>query len=119
MPKKLKIVFAGTPEIARLCLLSILDAGFNVELVLTQPDRPAGRGMKLTSSPVKELALEREIEVFQPATFKQNPDALAKIKAINPDIIVVVAYGLRKCACFIATKTSRCGANSTCDFRWR
>ncbi len=90
----MKIVFAGTPEIARLCLLSILDAGFNVELVLTQPDRPAGRGMKLTSSPVKELALERGIEVFQPATFKQNPDALAKIKVINPDIIVVVAYGL-------------------------
>ena len=94
MSKKLKIIFAGTPEIARLCLSSILDAGFDVELVLTQPDRPAGRGMKLTPSLVKELAIQSGIEVFQPVSFKNNPDAIEKIRVINPDIIVVVAYGL-------------------------
>ena len=65
MDKKLKIIFAGTPEISRLVLANILSSGFQVDLVLTQPDRPAGRGMKLTPSPVKQLALEQGIEVFQ------------------------------------------------------
>ena len=76
MSPKLKIIFAGTPEIARLCLASILDAGFNVELVLTQPDRPSGRGMKLNHSLVKELAIKSGIEVFQPLSFKNNPNAI-------------------------------------------
>ncbi len=94
MSKKLKIIFAGTPEIARLCLEKILKAEFNVELVLTQPDRPAGRGMKLTSSPVKEFAIQNGIEVFQPISFKNNIEAIEKIKSIQADIMVVVAYGL-------------------------
>lgn len=94
MSKCLKIVFAGTPEIARLTLENILKHQFNVGLVLTQPDRPAGRGMKLTPSPVKLLALEHEIEVFQPNSFRNNPEALQKIRDFAPDIMVVVAYGL-------------------------
>lgn len=94
MNKCLKIVFAGTPEIARLTLENILKHQFNVGLVLTQPDRPAGRGMKLTPSPVKLLALEHEIEVFQPNSFRNNPEALQKIRDFAPDIMVVVAYGL-------------------------
>ncbi len=94
MMNRLKIVFAGTPEIARLTLENILKHQFNVGLVLTQPDRPAGRGMKLTPSPVKLLALEHEIEVFQPSSFRNNPDAIQKIREFAPDIMVVVAYGL-------------------------
>ena len=94
MSDKLKIIFAGTPEIAKLCFAKIIDTGFTVDLVLTQPDRPAGRGMKLTSSPVKDLAMQLGIEVFQPVSFKNNILAIEKIKAIQPDIIVVVAYGL-------------------------
>jgi methionyl-tRNA formyltransferase len=94
MTDKLKIVFAGTPEIARMVLENILKHNFNVELVLTQPDRPAGRGLKLTPSPVKELALQHDIEVFQPLSFRKDPDAIEKIRALQPDIMVVVAYGL-------------------------
>ncbi len=94
MTNGLKIVFAGTPEIARLTLENILKHQFNVGLVLTQPDRPAGRGMKLTPSPVKLLALEHGIGVFQPLSFKNNPDAIQKIRDFAPDIMVVVAYGL-------------------------
>lgn len=90
----LKIVFAGTPEIARNVLANILSHDFNVELVLTQPDRPAGRGMKLTPSPVKQLAVEHGIEVFQPLGFRKDPTALEKIRQIKSDIVVVVAYGL-------------------------
>lgn len=94
MSDKLKIVFAGTPEIAKMVLANILAANFDVRLVLTQPDRPAGRGMKLTPSPVKQLALEHGIEVFQPLSFKKDLSVLQKIREINPDIVVVVAYGL-------------------------
>lgn len=94
MLDKLKIVFAGTPEIASTVLEKLITEKFQVDLVLTQPDRPAGRGMKLTSSPVKELAIENGIEVFQPVKFRNNPDAIHKIKDLQPDIMVVVAYGL-------------------------
>lgn len=94
MLDKLKIVFAGTPEIASTVLEKLITEKFQVDLVLTQPDRPAGRGMKLTSSPVKELAIENGIEVFQPVKFRNNPDAIEKIKDLQPDIMVVVAYGL-------------------------
>lgn len=94
MDKKLKIIFAGTPEISRLVLANILSSGFQVDLVLTQPDRPAGRGMKLTPSPVKQLALEQGIEVFQPLGFRKDPQNLAKIRELAPDLIVVVAYGI-------------------------
>ena len=94
MTAALKIVFAGTPEIAKTVLAKILDAGFKVDLVLTQPDRPKGRGLTLAMSPVKILAQAHAIEVFQPESFRNNPEALAKIYGVLPDIIIVVAYGL-------------------------
>lgn len=94
MPSTLKIVFAGTPEIARQVLANILDHNYQVSLVLTQPDRPAGRGLKLTASPVKQLAIEHEIPVIQPVSFKKDPAVLQQIRDLAPDILVVVAYGL-------------------------
>ena len=93
----MKIVFAGTPEFAATALKALLDAGpdvgFSVVAAYTQPDRPAGRGMKLTASTVKLLALSRGIPVFQPATLK-TPEAQAELAALNVDLMVVAAYGL-------------------------
>lgn len=89
----MKVIFAGTPEFAAIALRSLLAAGHQVGLVLTQPDRPAGRGMALHPSPVKKLALDRGIEVFQPLTLR---DAAAQetIRAADADVMVVAAYGL-------------------------
>jgi len=94
MAKQLTIGFAGTPEIAATVLRNILANGIQVKLVLTQMDRPAGRGMKLTPSAVKNLAVEHNIEVFQPEKLRGNLDALDKISAAHVDLWVVVAYGL-------------------------
>ena len=68
----LKIIFAGTPEFAVPALAALIDAGHHISMVLTQPDRPAGRGMKLKASPVKILALQHNIPVFQPETLKYD-----------------------------------------------
>jgi methionyl-tRNA formyltransferase len=89
----MRLIFAGTPSFAAHALAAILDAGHQVVLVLTQPDRPAGRGMALTPSPVKLKALAAGIEVFQPLSLK-DADAQARIRAANADIMVVAAYGL-------------------------
>lgn len=90
----MKIVFAGTPEIAKIVLANILEQ-FKVSMVLTQPDRPKGRGNKVQFSPVKQLALEHKIELLQPENLKYSGQAtLDKISILAPDIIVVVAYGL-------------------------
>ena len=93
----MKIVFAGTPEFAAIALKALLDAGpdagFSVVAAYTQPDRPAGRGMKLTASAVKQLALSRGLSVFQPATLK-TPEAQAELAALDADVMVVAAYGL-------------------------
>lgn len=94
MTKPLKIIFAGTPEIAKTTLETIIAAGFKVAMVLTQPDRPAGRGQKLMSSPVKMVALKHNIPLLQPSSFKQNPEAIEVIRALTPDVIIVLAYGL-------------------------
>lgn len=94
MQQSLKIIFAGTPEISKIALARMLSAGFKVDLVLTQMDRPAGRGKKISMSPVKELALEHGIEVFQPISLKKQADALEKIRSVQADILVVLAYGL-------------------------
>lgn len=94
MNKKLKIAFAGTPEIARTVLEKILANGFNVELVLTKPDSPSGRGKHLTPSVVKDLALQYKIPILTPISLRQDVDAVKIIREINPDIMVVVAYGL-------------------------
>ena len=89
----MRVVFAGTPEFAALALQAVVAAGDDVALVLTQPDRPAGRGMALQPSPVKKLALEKGIEVFQPLTLK-DAEAQAKIAAVGAEVMVVAAYGL-------------------------
>jgi len=89
----MKIIFAGTPEFAAPALAALIVAGHQVTLVLTQPDRPAGRGMKLKASPVKELALRHKISVFQPETLK-DAAVQAHIASEQADIIVVAAYGL-------------------------
>jgi methionyl-tRNA formyltransferase len=100
----MRIVFAGTPEFAATALRAILNAsphdGFEVPLVLTQPDRPAGRGMRLTASPVKTLALEHGLAVATPVTLSRKRDAAAADAALRalgearPDVLVVAAYGL-------------------------
>lgn len=97
----MKVAFAGTPEFAATALAALLRAGFEVPLVLTQPDRPAGRGMKLQASPVKQLALEHGIAVAQPRSLRLDgkyPDeAAAGRQALieaQADVMVVAAYGL-------------------------
>ena len=89
----MRIVFAGTPEFAAQHLQALLDAGREVVAVYTQPDRPAGRGQKLMPSPVKQLALQHGIAVYQPQTLR-DPAAQAELAALTPDLMVVVAYGL-------------------------
>lgn len=97
----MRVIFAGTPEFARVALERLLKAGFDVPLVLTQPDRPAGRGMKLQASPVKQCAQEHGIAVAQPLSLrldgKYPEDAAAARQALldaNADVMVVAAYGL-------------------------
>ena len=89
----MKVIFAGTPEFAAVALRAIAAAGHDIPLVLTQPDRPAGRGMALQASPVKRLAQELGIEVFQPTTLR-DADAQARIREVGADVMVVAAYGL-------------------------
>ena len=88
----MKIVFMGTPDFAVPSLQALLDAGHEVCAVYTQPDKPQGRKQVLTAPPVKELALQRGIPVYQPATLK-NEDEQAKLRALAPEAIIVVAYG--------------------------
>ncbi len=88
----MKIVFMGTPDFAVPSLQALLDAGHEVCAVYTQPDKPQGRKQVLTAPPVKELALQRGIPVYQPATLK-NEDEQAKLRALAPEVIIVVAYG--------------------------
>ena len=89
----MKLIFAGTPEFAAQALRAIVAAGHDVAMVLTQPDRPAGRGMSLQPSAVKKVALENGIEVFQPLTLK-DAEAQAKVAAVGAEVMVVAAYGL-------------------------
>ncbi|MEE2730799.1 MAG: methionyl-tRNA formyltransferase [Pseudomonadota bacterium] len=93
MSEPLNIVFAGTPDFAATVLQSILGSRHRVIACYTQPDRPAGRGRKLTPSPVKALAQEQDIAVYQPLNFKAEADR-AQLAALNADLMVVVAYGL-------------------------
>ncbi|TVP10407.1 methionyl-tRNA formyltransferase [Shewanella sp. KCT] len=91
--KPLKILFAGTPDFAARHLQALIDSEHQVIGVYSQPDRPAGRGKKLQASPVKALALEHDIPVYQPVSLR-NEDAQAELAALGADIMVVVAYGL-------------------------
>ena len=88
----MRIVFMGTPDFASASLKKLIDERFDVVGVFTQPDKPKGRGMELCASPVKELALENGLPVFQPVKMRDGT-ALTQIKALEPDILVVVAYG--------------------------
>ena len=97
----MNIAFAGTPEFAQVALAALRHAGFRIDLVLTQPDRPAGRGMKLHASPVKAFALEHHIPLAQPRSLRlegKYPDdaqaARAALETARPDVLVVAAYGL-------------------------
>ncbi|MRZ81097.1 methionyl-tRNA formyltransferase [Paeniclostridium sordellii] len=88
----MKIVFMGTPEFAVPCLQKIIDEGHEVLAVVTQPDKPKGRGKKLAMPPVKELALKYNIDVYQPLKAREE-SFVEKLKEINPELIVVVAFG--------------------------
>jgi len=91
-PQELRIVFMGTPNFALQTLQGLIDAGCKLVGVFTQPDRPKGRGKQLATPPVKELALQYGIPVYQPLKLRQ-PEAVAEVQALSPDLIVVVAYG--------------------------
>jgi len=91
-PENLRTVFMGTPEFALQPLQGLLAAGVNLVGVYTQPDRPKGRGKKLAASPVKQLALEHGIPVFQPEKLRDQ-QAVEELQALQPDLIIVVAYG--------------------------
>lgn len=89
----MNIIFAGTPEFAAPALAALIEAGHQIVMVLTQPDRPAGRGMKLKASPVKVLAEQHGLYVFQPETLKDTA-VQAQIEAVHADVMIVAAYGL-------------------------
>src|SRR5246500_1300674 len=89
----MSLVFAGTPRFAVPTLEKLVESGFHVRLVLTQPDRPRGRGMELMPSPVKESALKLGIPVSQPEKIKTNAEFQAELTALQPEAIIVVGYG--------------------------
>jgi methionyl-tRNA formyltransferase len=89
----MRLIFAGTPDFAAAALKALIEVGHEIPLVLTQPDRPAGRGMKLKPSPVKALALEHGLRVEQPLTLK-TPEAQALVAEVGAEVMVVAAYGL-------------------------
>jgi methionyl-tRNA formyltransferase len=89
----LRLVFAGTPDFAAAALHALIQSPHEIVGVYTQPDRPAGRGRKLTPSPVKQLALQHELAVFQPGSLK-TPETLEQLRALDADVMVVAAYGL-------------------------
>ena len=89
----MKIVFMGTPDFARDSLEAIYNAGHDILAVVTNVDKPKGRGMKLAYSPVKEYALEKNLKIYQPIKIRNNTEFLNEIKTLAPDVICVVAYG--------------------------
>ena len=88
----MRVVFMGTPDIAATCLTKIIEDGFQVVGVYTQPDRPKNRGMKLAFSPVKEVAIAHDLPVYQPENFRED-ETVEQLRALQPDVIAVVAYG--------------------------
>jgi len=93
MTKPLNLVFAGTPRFAVPTLEKLAEAGFPIQLVVTQPDRPRGRGMELTASPVKQCALQLNLPVTQPDRIKNNDAFRCQLSELKPDAIIVVGYG--------------------------
>ena len=93
MPPPSSLVFCGTPAFAVPTLEKLVETGFALRLVVTQPDRPKGRGMEFSPSPVKKRALELELPISQPDKIKNNEEFKGQLSAINPDAIIVVGYG--------------------------
>ena len=89
----LNILFMGTPDFAKESLESLYNAGYNIIGIVTNPDKPKGRGMKMIASPVKEFGLEKDIPVYQPLKIRNNDSFIDEMKNLNPDVICVVAYG--------------------------
>ena len=89
----MNVVFMGTPDFAVESLAKIHENGHNILAVVSQPDKPSGRGMKLLPTPVKEYALNNNLKVFQPEKIRKNEEFINELKALKPDVIVVVAYG--------------------------
>ena len=89
----MKILFMGTPDFAQASLKALYDAKYDIIGVVTNPDKPKGRGMKLVASPVKEFAMEKGLKIYQPTKIKNNEEIIEEIKKLNPDVICVVAYG--------------------------
>ena len=89
----MKIIFMGTPDFAEESLKAIYEAGHEIVGVVTNPDKPKGRGMKMIPSPVKEFAIEKNLKIFQPEKVKNNEEFINELKALQPDVICVVAYG--------------------------
>lgn len=89
----MKIIFMGTPDFAKESLEAIYNAGYEILAVVTNPDKPKGRGMKMIASPVKEFALEKNLTIYQPLKVRKNEEFLEEVKKLNPDLFCVVAYG--------------------------
>ncbi len=119
MTTPLRIVFAGTPDFAASSLAALINSEHQVIAVYTQPDRPAGRGRKLKASPVKELAVENNLPVFQPLSLKGSEEQ-AELAALNADIMVVVAYGLLLPKAVLDTPKQGCiNVHASLLPRWR
>jgi methionyl-tRNA formyltransferase len=115
----MRIIFAGTPAFAAPCLQALIDAKHDVIAVYTQPDRPAGRGRKLTASPVKTLAMQHNISVYQPNTLR-DPLAQQQLKSAAADLLIVVAYGLLlPVAVLQATRLGAINVHASLLPRWR
>ena len=89
----MKIVFMGTPDFAKESLEAIYNSGNEILAVVTNPDKPKGRGMKMIASPVKEFATEKNLKIYQPLKVRNNTEFIDEIKSLNPDLLCVVAYG--------------------------
>ena len=89
----MRILFMGTPDFAEVSLRAIYNAGYDIIGVVTNQDKPKGRGMKLVASPVKEFAIKNSIPIYQPLKIRNNTDFIEEVKKLNPDVICVVAYG--------------------------
>ena len=89
----MRILFMGTPDFAEISLEAIYNSGYEIIGVVTNPDKPKGRGMKMIASPVKEFAIQKNLPIYQPLNVRNNEDFINEIKRLNPDVICVVAYG--------------------------
>ena len=109
-----RLLFAGTPDFALASLQALVEADHVPIGVLTQPDRPAGRGKRMTASPVKEYALENDIPVMQPATLK-DPDVVARIADLDPDLIIVGSHGRNGLALLLGSTSTGVLHGAGCD----